>query len=197
MFVLFVLTVISLYSGAGSLFTGSVVFSQSVGENECVLVCMDSVDVFSRPDSAAPLMIRLGPRTQVIISGKTVDGWLGFDPGVAQAANTGSFRLRWIPGDGEFVIDGELSDVPLVWGPPPGVTFAMIYQASPLYSEPDSISAIVDTIPSSSVAGIIFRTDDWYLLDLNIGPLGQDIEGWIESEDVSVSGDLDTIPFFK
>jgi len=197
MFTSFVIAVISLYSGAGSIFSGSVVFSQSVGENECMLICMDSVDVFSRPDSAAPLMIRLGPRNKVIISGKTVDGWLGFDPGVAQAANTGSFRLRWIPGDGKFVIDGELSDVPLVWGPPPGITFAMIYEVSTLYSEPDSLSAIVDTMPPLSAAGILSRTDEWYLLDLAIGPLGQDIEGWIESADVSVSGDLDTIPFFK
>ena len=31
----------------------------------------------------------------VITEGRTADGWLGFDPGVAQAANVGIFRLRW------------------------------------------------------------------------------------------------------
>lgn len=33
--------------------------------------------------------------------------------------------------------------------------------------------------------------------DLSIGLLGQDIEGWIEAMDVSVNGNLDTIPLGK
>lgn len=33
-----------------------------------------------------------------------------------------------------------------------------------------------------------------FLLDLSIGPLEQDIEGWIRAADVSVNGDLDSIP---
>lgn len=191
MFISFVLTAMILSSGTG------VMSSQPYNENECILICIDSVDVFTRPDSASLFMSRLAPRNQVVISGKTVDDWLGFDPGVAQAANIGSFRLRWIAGDEKYVIDGELSDIPLVWGPAAGITYAMIYRASPLYSEPDIFSAVVDSIPSSSAAGIVLRTEDWYFLDLSIGPLGQDIKGWIEAADISVSGNPDTIPIFE
>lgn len=193
----FVLTVISLYSGMGIMFPGFVVFSQSPDENKCILICSDSVDVFTRPDSAALFMSRLAPRSQVMISGKTADGWLGFDPGVAQAANIGSFRMRWIAGDESFVIDGDLSNVPLVWGPQAGITYAMIYETTPLYNDPDRYSEIVDSIPSFSAAGIVLKTEEWYLIDLSIGPLGQDIEGWIKATDISVSGDLDTIPFLN
>lgn len=193
----FIFTLVSLYSGIDTVFSGVFMSSQPVDENECILICVDSVDVFTRPDSAALFMSRLAPRNQVTISGKTIDGWLGFDPGVAQAANIGSFRLRWIAGDEKYVIDGELSDVPLVWGPVAGITYAMIYCTSPLHSEPDRFSAVVDSIPSFSAAGIVSRTEDWYLLDLSIGPLGQDIEGWIEAADISVSGNLDTIPFIE
>ncbi len=197
MFVSLIVTVISMSPGVSSLFSSSFMYSQVPDGSECTLICLDSVDVFTRPDSSAIFMIRLAPRNQVIISGRTVDGWLGFDPGVAQAANIGSFRLRWIAGDERYVIDGELSSVPVVWGPGAGITYAMIYETSQLYSEPDSLSAVVDSVPSCSAVGIISRTEDWYLLDLSIGPLGQDIEGWIEAMDVSVNGNLDSIPLIE
>ncbi|RKZ09117.1 hypothetical protein DRQ25_07425 [Candidatus Fermentibacteria bacterium] len=194
MLVQLLFALISVYPGAGPLSLGSLLYSQLPDENECILVCIDSVDVFNRPDSSAVFVIKLAPDNQVVISGRTVDGWLGFDPGVAQAANIGSFRLRWISGDAQYVTDGVLSSVPVVWGPKAGITYAMIYESSPLYSEPDTNSAVVDSVPSSSAAGIVSRTEDWYLLDLSIGPLGQNVEGWIRSMDVSASGDLDTIP---
>ena len=192
--VVLIFSVLSMCPGVGSLPSGSLLYSQLPSGNECTLTCTDSVDVFTRPDSSAMLMVRLAPGDQVVLSGRTIDGWLGFDPGVAQAANIGSFRLRWIAGDARYVTDGALSSVPVVWGPQSGITYAMIYESSPLYSEPDSNSAIVDSVPSSSAAGIVLRTEDWYLLDLSIGPLGQGIKGWIRAADVSVNGDLDTIP---
>ncbi len=194
MTVVLILSALSMCPGTGSLFSGFILYSQLPDENECILVCIDSVGVFTRPDSSASFFCSLSPRDQVVISGRTVDGWLGFDPGVAQAANIGSFRLRWIAANAQYMTDGELSSVPVVWGPQAGITYAMIYETTPLYAEPDSLSAIVYSVPSSCAGAIVSKTEDWYLLDLRIGPLGLDIEGWIESMDVSVSGDLDTIP---
>jgi len=186
-----------MFPGWGSTQTGSLIYSQLPDENECVLVCLDSLDVFTRPDSAALLFSRLAPGNEVSVSGVTADGWLGYDPGVAQAANIGSFRLRWIAGDEGFEIDGELGDVPLVWGPPAEITFAMIYEPLPLFSEPNNGSVIMDSLPGSSAASIVSRTENWYELDLNIGTIGQDITGWIESADVSVNGNLDSIPLIE
>ena len=197
MYISIILIIILICKGAGSLFSGSLLYTQLPDGNECILVCLDSVDVFTRPDSSASFMIRLAPGDQVVVTGRTVDGWLGFDPGVAQAANIGSFRLRWIAGDARYFTDGELSCVPVVWGPQTGITYAMIYESSPLYSEPDCHSAIADSVPSSCAAAIVSRTEDWYLLDLSIGPLELDIEGWIESMDVSVNGNLDSIPIIE
>ncbi len=197
MLVQLLFALISVYPGTGPLSLGSLLYSQWPDENECILVCIDSVDVFNRPDSSAVFMIKLAPDNQVVISGRTVDGWLGFDPGVAQAANIGSFRLRWISGDAQYVTDGVLSSVPVVWGPKAGITYAMIYESSPLYSEPDNNSAVVDSVPASCTAGIVSRTEDWYLIDLSIGPMGLDIDGWIRTVDVSASGDLDTIPIIE
>ncbi|MCK5115665.1 MAG: hypothetical protein KAR44_03635 [Candidatus Aegiribacteria sp.] len=195
--VVLIFSILSMCSGAGSLFSGSILYSQFPDENECILVCIDSVGVFTRPDSSATFMSSLLPCDQVVISGRTVDGWLGFDPGVAQAANIGSFRLRWIAANAQYVTDGELSSVPVVWGPRAGIAYAMIYETSPLYSEPDSNSAVVDSVPSSCAAAIISRTEDWYLLDLSNGLLELDSEGWIRAADVSVSGNLDSIPIIE
>lgn len=161
--------------------------------SECTLVCLDSTDVFTRPDSSARLMGKLAPRTRVMISGKTGDGWLGFDPGVAQAGNTGSFRLRWISTAARYVLDGELAEVPLVWGPVPGITYAMTGFSLPLYSQPDSSSQVVDSIPPFSAGEIVARTAEWYLVDLSQGPEERGVQGWIPSIDVSVSGSLDSI----
>ena len=197
MTVVLMLSIVSLCPGTGLLSSGCLLYSQLPDEDECILVCLDSVDVFTRPDSSAMLMSSLTSRDKVAISGRTVDGWLGFDPGVAQAANIGSFRLRWISGDAQYVTDSELSSIPVVWGPQADITYAMIYETSPIYSEPDSNSAVVDSVPSSCAAAIVSRTEDWYLLDLSNGPLDRDTEGWIKSMDVSVSGNLDTIPLIE
>ncbi|MBD3277317.1 MAG: hypothetical protein GF388_03370 [Candidatus Aegiribacteria sp.] len=138
-------------------------------------------------------MGKLAPRTRVVISGKTDTGWLGFDPGVAQAGNTGSFRLRWINAAARHVLDGELAEVPVVWGPLPGITYAMTGSAEPLFARPDSSAEVVDSIASSSAAGVIAKTEDWYLVDLSEGPEDRAVQGWISSIAVSVSGSLDSI----
>ncbi len=162
--------------------------------SDCLLTGLDSIAVFQRPDSCATVWSMLDAFESVVLSGRTVDGWLGFDPGVAQAANTGSFRLRWISDGENFIIEGELDSVSIVWGPAADITYAMIYRNSPLFAEPDSLSMVIDSITSGSAAGIILRTEDWYLLDLNESPQEDSVQGWISSLSVSVSGDLDTIP---
>lgn len=46
---------------------------------------------------------------------RTVDGWLGFDPGVAQAGNIGLYRLRWIAPDAAVTKAGGCDALPLVF----------------------------------------------------------------------------------
>lgn len=185
------------YYSHDSVLPDSVRIMQPFDKDDCLLISLDSIDVFQRPDSCATVWSMLAAFETVVLSGRTDDGWLGFDPGVAQAANIGSFRLRWISEGENFVIEGELDSVSVVWGPGAGITYAMIYQDSPMFVEPDSLSVIIDSIPSGSAAGIILRTEDWYLLDLNESPLDDSIQGWIQSLSVSVSGNPNTIPLLE
>lgn len=43
-------------------------------------------------------------------------------------------------------------------------------------------------------AGIILKTEYWFMPDLSIGPLEENIREWIEAMDVYVNGNLDMIP---
>ncbi|MCK5065626.1 MAG: hypothetical protein KAQ97_10105 [Candidatus Fermentibacteraceae bacterium] len=204
MFIAIIMSVILAVSGVEQWFTphhphdsslpDSVRIIQSFDIEDCLIITLDSIAVFQRPDSSADVWSMLAPFERVIVSGRTVDGWLGFDPGVAQAANRGSFRLRWISEDENIVIEGKLDSVSVIWGPEAGITYAMIYKDSPLFAEPDSLSMVIDSIPSGSAAGIVSKTEDWYLLDLNESPLEDSIQGWISSMSMSISGDPDSIP---
>ena len=176
----------------------SVEILQPRAPGDVLLLSLDTVAVYRRPGLDASLFgAPLAVGTGVVISGRTDDGWLGFEPGVAQAANSGSFRLRWIAQGGTFVIHGDAGSVPLVWGPEPGITYAMIHLPVLLFAQPDSTSSVLDSLPSSSAAAVVLWMEQWYKVDLNLGSLELDQQGWIRSADVSVNGDLDSIPRFE
>jgi LysM repeat protein len=48
----------------------------------------------------------------VEVLGRALNGWYGFDPGIAQAGNTGASRLRWLPLDTRLLYRGNCPDRP-------------------------------------------------------------------------------------
>lgn len=162
--------------------------------SECILIASDSIDIMLRPDSTASKWSTLPPGDSVTVSGRTENGWLGFDPGVAQAANTGSFRLRWVMSGAAFSMKGNVGIVPVVWGPEPGIPYAMIYEDSPIYQNPDTLSEQTDSVSAGSAASVISKTAGWYLLNLEEGSEPRTGEGWIPEQIVSINGDIDSIP---
>jgi hypothetical protein len=161
---------------------------------ECTLIATDSIDVMQRPDSSSNVWGNLLPPDSVVITGRTADGWLGFDPGVAQAANLGSFRLRWLHEDGPYDLTGSIGSVPVVWGPEASVPYAMYYEDALLYLNPDTLSAVVDSVSAGFASAVVNRTPGWYLLNLENGPEPGTGEGWIQEEIVSINGDIGSIP---
>ncbi len=165
-----------------------------MADDTCMLTALDSLDVYSRPDNDASLWGILPPGGCITISGVTADGWLGFDPGVAQAGNSGSFRYRWIAPGGSFTLTGDHDRIETVWGPAAGITYAMTFTTTPIYVEPDTSSFIADSLPGDSAACILSRMDGWYHISTSESPTPDVLSGWVNSMDVSVSGELDTIP---
>ncbi len=156
-------------------------------ETAVTLVAEDSVIVRARPDTAdAPWAVLL-PGEAVDIAVRTADGWLGFDPGVAQAGSSGSFRYRWIePGDDNTVI-GDPSLLEIVWGPRSGVPYAMTFAAVEVRSEPDSLSAVLGTLPGASAAAIVSQDGDWLQVDPSDGPSPDSPPGWVSLTEISIS----------
>lgn len=155
----------------------------SVTASPAVFNSLDTLDIFSRPDSRSEIWSLLLPGEAVTLEVITATGWLGFEPGVAQAANTSSFRYRWLPPDSSIATDS----LPVVWAPKLDVSYVMTPVDTPVYPDQDTTSTPLATIPSNSAAAIIGITATWFKVDLLDSPLEEDIQGWILSEAVSIN----------
>ncbi len=162
----------------------------------CWLVAIDEIVVYQRPGPGAAVFGRLAAGDQVIAAGITADGWIGFDPGVAQAANVGPFRLRWVQGEnGTFTLEGTCDDLPIVVGPPPGVCFTMAMYEVPVYAGADPSTEVIATMRSGDYAEVEGRTtDNWMRVDLSVGSMESQLAGWIQGEMINFNGPCDDLP---
>jgi putative hemolysin len=166
----------------------------------CMLMTTSEVVVYQRPSLYADVWSTLPTGDQYVVSGRTADGWLGFDPGVAQAANVGVFRLRWVEESAAITLEGKCDDLPLVVGPPAGVCFTMPMMGTTVYAEADSSSAVIVTMqPPNDFAAVIGKTADasWVKLDLSVGSMGLYQTGWIEGGLVNFNGPCENLPIIE
>lgn len=173
----------------------------SIGDNPyygtIVIVANSPLDIYERPDSASSRWSSIPAGESLEIFATTADGWLGFDPGVAQAGNSGSFRYRWVPPGGAYTItSGDPALLETVWGPSAGYTYAMTFEPVPVYLEPDSTSEVVDTMPGCSAAAITCRIPGWYKIDPVGGPHPGTAPGWISEAAVSINGAIEDVPLW-
>lgn len=153
----------------------------------CPAVVKDSTVAYMRPDTLSMIFASLSPGDSVQAVAWSESGWLGFEPGVAQAANTGSFRYRWIPPSVRFVILGDPDQLPVVWTPDTGTSYAMVNWVTPVYLEPDTMSAVLDSLQAEDAAAILSRQGDWLLVDPSLGPSGHGPTGWVNLRNISIS----------
>jgi hypothetical protein len=127
----------------------------------CTLFADDFVTVYERPSVASDVFGTMSAGMSEPVEAKTADGWYGFGPGVAQAANTGIVRLRWVQeGTSGLRIEGDCSAVPVVVGPPAGVCFDMPMDTTPVYELPDLSSSVLATLELEDYAAVLGRTAD-------------------------------------
>ena len=60
----------------------------------CVVTAVEAVTAYMRPDGEVFATLDAGMSVEAVT--RTLDGWYGFDPGIAQAPNQGLDRLRWV-----------------------------------------------------------------------------------------------------
>ncbi|NIM95393.1 MAG: hypothetical protein GTO18_16985 [Anaerolineales bacterium] len=72
-----------------------------------------TVTVYRFPDETSDVFGVIGPGDEYKALARTVDGWLGFDPGIAQAGNIGLAHHRWVE-DPVSIIPSCIESVELV-----------------------------------------------------------------------------------
>jgi hypothetical protein len=158
-----------------------------------ILTAEDSLEIRARPDSLGPVWSVLPPGESIEIWAIDADGWLGFDPGVAQAGNSGSFRYRWVAPVGPYVLQGCGDRLRPVWGPSSTSCYVMTFDPVLIYLDPDSLSLVVDSLPGSSAAAIVDYSPGWFRIDPVDGPDPGVAPGWVSQDCVSINGEL---PYF-
>jgi hypothetical protein len=130
----------------------------------------------------------------VLITARSIDGWLGFDPGVAQAANVGPFRLRWI--DPTLVtLHGGCAGVQKIWAPEPHTCFEMAMDDVTVRAAPSAGAAAVAILHPGEFGALVGRSGSgWFRIELGRGNTGSSVAGWISEGDVNANGDCEKLP---
>lgn len=156
---------------------------------DCTLVTSVSATVFSRPSDQADVFADVEAGFETVVTARTADGWAGFDPGVAQAANIGIFRLRWIFFEDATFSGGCLGIPEETWTPDPVACYTMPMEAVQVYADADDSSDVVATLDIEDFAAVLGLTSDgWAKVDLGLGNTGLTGIGWMDQAALNLNG---------
>ena len=71
----------------------------------CMMTVSDGTPAFNYPDLSSSQFGTLSPGMPVRAMVRLEEGWVGFDPGMAQAGNSGLKRLRWVQLDERLLLN--------------------------------------------------------------------------------------------
>ncbi len=156
---------------------------------ECTLVTSVAATVYSRPSAQADVFGEVEAGFETVVTARTADGWAGFGPGVAQAANIGIFRLRWIFFDDATFTGGCLSVPEEGWTPDPVACYTMPMESVQVYADADTSSDVLATLDIEDFAAVIGLTSDgWAQVDLGLGNTGLTGLGWMDQAALNLNG---------
>jgi hypothetical protein len=164
------------------------------GTGACTATASGDVTAYERPSFQAAIFSSTVPSPQEITS-RTTDGWLGFDPGKAQAANIGVFRQRWIPPDAAVTLTGNCTAVPVeAWVPAAGVCYEMVMDKAEVHASADPASAVNGTLKVGDFAAIVGRTASGWLSISGDQANSPGVNGFMADSDANFNGPCDSIP---
>jgi hypothetical protein len=162
----------------------------------CTMLTTDAVTLYDRPSTEAEIFSEVGADISAVVIGRTADGWVGFDPGIAQAANIGVFRMRWAHFD-TVSLTGSCVDVPqLTWVPQPTLCYTMPMESVNVYTGVNTSASVLATLEKEQFASVSGYTGDgWAQVDLGAGNTGTTGIGWMEQAALNLNGGLcDELP---
>lgn len=158
------------------------------GEGECVVRTRSAITIYTRPSSSAEPFAEVSSGFVQPMKARTPDGWLGFDPGIPQAANLGPFRLRWVwHADGE--LSGNCAGLPVMWAPTDDYCYNMPMDAVLVHSLPNASSRVVTTLQQGEFAAVMGITESgWAEVDLELGNTELMGTGWVDAQTLNLNG---------
>jgi hypothetical protein len=155
----------------------------------CEYTANAEVTIYTRPDPTASEFSVQPAGFTAQPGARSANGWLGFDPGVAQAANIGPFRLRWLP-PGSGTVTPGCTSLPVIWTPAAGLCYDMPMSDTNVYQNPDTNSAVLFVLHMGEFAEVLGLAPggDWAQVDLGPGNTGSQVVGWVESSSLNVNG---------
>lgn len=188
------LVVMTMITLSCSLFPTPTATPTATPSGPCEATAPSDVIVYERPSFDADVFSTLSAGSTTALVGETDSGWLGFDPGIAQAANIGPFRLRWIH-QGEVTVSGDCSSLPEFWGPPPGICFDMPMEDADVHASSDASSAVLVVLHVEEFAAVVgVSGTGWAKVDLAPGNTGSSVVGWAEENTLNMNGPCDSLP---
>lgn len=161
----------------------------------CMLTANSEVNAYTRPSLEAEVFAVMPVEMPFYVEAYTADGWIGFDPAYAQAANIGVFHHRWVQESSELTLEGDCADIPIVVGPPPGVCFTMPMGDVPIYVDPDTSTSVLITLHIYDYVKVEGKTaDNWFEVDLGVGNVEMEGNGWMEGLHVNFNGPCMDLP---
>jgi hypothetical protein len=161
----------------------------------CDYTATADVTIYTRPSTSSDVFSTQPAGFSIQPTARTSTGWLGFEPGVAQAANIGSFRLRWLP-PGSGTKTGGCSSLPIVWAPIAGICYDMPMSDTNVYASADTTSSVLFVLHLGEFAEVLGLTSssDWAQVDLGPGNTGSHVVGWVEASTLNMNGPCGSLP---
>jgi hypothetical protein len=165
----------------------------------CEFTPTGEVTIYRLPDFASSVFFTVGAGEFGEWSrpnARTADGWIGFDPGYAQAGNIGPFHNRWIPPDAPGTLSSGCANLPVQWGPMAGVCYATVFETTNIYAAPDASSAIAGRLHREDFAAVLGNTAarHWTQVDLQPGNTGEAVTGWMAHSQLYFQSSCGSIP---
>lgn len=159
----------------------------------CTIVVNSTTTLYTRPSKDSIKFGEISATDQNIMpAGETADGWIGFDPGVAQAPNVGPFRLRFIPPNSGITLVGKCDNLPVVPSLPAKQCFAMAETDGNIYTEANASSTIVTTLHTGDYIEAIGKKgkDPHYFVKVlsTVGSVASGTTGFISIDNVNLNG---------
>lgn len=152
----------------------------------CARVASKAATILARPVAGSNKFGQLAVGDRVQLVARTADGWVGFNPGSAQAGNAGIFRLRWVRASEAFAPGDSCGRLPLVQNPPLGCLL-MAPVAVAVYQQPTAGATQLSTIPPGSYARVV-KTSVGPRQWVEIAVPGSPTPGYVAPADANLSG---------